>query len=925
MRVSFGIMIWRGIRHLVPVLALGILGVAMSVATWHVMVEAETRAAVQEFNSQAENQIIVLKNGIDDYWDELYALRALFDSSNDTVTREEFENFSKSLLQRHAAILNLSWAPRVRRGERVAHELAGVRAGLPDYHIRAIGPGGTLPVAPEQDEYFPKFYATDAKTSPVYGIELNDGEDQTRTLGHIRDEDVLSVTAPLMLHTGKGSRLGFWAGLPVYAHGMPHETVDDRRSNLLGVVHGVFQIGVMMDSILAGVKSPVRFYLFPANGTAHDLPVYFGSRLGTEPIAAESQSQLAAGLHRSFPVDLGDVRWTLVVTPEVSGAASAVHQTSLIVLICGLLLSSGATWLLKLMRHHARNIEVANKKFETQNIWFDAALNNMAQGLMMFDRAGKLVISNRRIADLYEMPWEKWAALSLGMTPLQTMQLTYDLTNVGVKNRTQIKAELQSILEHRVVGTFVFERTNGHTFCASCSPMTDGGFVITFEDITENRRTQELISHMAHHDVLTDLPNRVLFYEKMEELLRPGPQRATFAICSLDLDHFKGVNDRFGHPIGDKLLQAAAGRMRSCVRETDVVARLGGDEFAILQVAFGQLTDVTSLARRLIDAVGAPYQLDDHQIIVGTSVGIALAPGDGTDPDQLMRNADLALYRCKADGGSVYRFFESGMDARMQERRSLELDLRKAVHDGEFTLNYQPVVNIKTGKVNACEALIRWHQTERGWVQPMDFISIAEETSLIVPIGEWALNQACADAAQWPDEIAVAVNVSPVQFKSANFVQVIAKALAKSRLPARRLEIEITELVLMQDSESALALLHQIKDLGVSIAMDDFGTGYSSLGYLRSFPFDRIKIDQSFIRELSTDKDSLAILRAVVGLGRSLGIVTTAEGVETRDQLEVLRTEGCTDAQGYLLSRPQNAADVRDLLTGRRGEAKAVA
>jgi CHASE1-domain containing sensor protein len=567
LKALFGIKIWRGFRHLAPVLALGILGIVASVATWHVMSEEEARAAVHEFEGRAENQAIVLRNGIGNYWDELYALQGLFDSSNEAVTREEFETFSKSLLKRHAGILNLSWAPRVSHDERVAHELAGARDGLPDYHIRALGPNGTLPVAPEENEYFPKFYSTDAKTSPVYGLELDDGEDQAQTLSRIRDGDILSITAPLMLHTGKADRRGFWAGLPVYAHGLPHETVEDRRRNLLGIVHGVFQIGVMMDSILADVKSPVRLYLFAANGTAQDLPVYFGSRLGTASIAAQSQSQLAAGLHRSFPVDLGDVRWTMVVTPEVSGTASAVHQTSLIVLICGLLLSSGATCLFWLMGHHARNIEVANKKFEMQNIRFDAALNNMAQGLMMFDPAGKLVITNRRIADLYGMPWEKWAALSLGMTPLQTMQLTHDLTNVGVRNRTQITAELQSILERHVVGRFVFERTNGRTFCASCAPMMDGGFVITFEDITENRRTQELISHMAHHDALTDLPNRVLFYEKMEELLRPGPQRATFAVFSLDLDHFKSVNDRFGHPIGDQLLQAAAGRMRSCVRK----------------------------------------------------------------------------------------------------------------------------------------------------------------------------------------------------------------------------------------------------------------------------------------------------------------------------------------------------------------------
>jgi len=341
---------------------------------------------------------------------------------------------------------------------------------------------------------------------------------------------------------------------------------------------------------------------------------------------------------------------------------------------------------------------------------------------------------------------------------------------------------------------------------------------------------------------------------------------------------------------------------------------LGGDEFAILQTTFERPEDATSLATRLIDAVSAPYQLDGHQVIVGVSIGVAIAPGDGTAPDQLIKNADLALYRCKADHGNVYRFFEAKMDTRMRERRALELDLRKALVNGEFALNYQPIVNLKTSRVTACEALIRWHQPERGLVSPLEFIPIAEETGLIVPIGEWVLERACTDAVEWPDEIAVAVNVSPVQFKTGDFVQVVTSALEKSRMPARRLELEITELVLMHDSNAALALLHKLKNLGVSIAMDDFGTGYSSLGYLRSFPFDRIKIDQSFIRDLSLSKESLAILRAVVGLGSSLNIVTTAEGVETHDQLEILRAEGCVDVQGYLFSPPKGPAEIKSLL-----------
>ena len=573
-------------------------------------------------------------------------------------------------------------------------------------------------------------------------------------------------------------------------------------------------------------------------------------------------------------------------------------------------------------------IKMANDKFEKQNLRFEAALNNMAQGLLMFDSAGKLSVFNRRIAELFGIPWEKWEKWEIsakGRTVSEALQLAYDLTNVAQKNQTQIVAELQNILSGRRTGSIVFERTNGRTFSASCASMTDGGFVVTFDDITEHRRIEDQIAHMAHYDALTDLPNRVLFYEKMEEFLTRGRHSGTVAVLSLDLDDFKSVNDTLGHPVGDQLLQGAAERMRGCTRETDIVARLGGDEFAVVQVATNQPEDATLLATRLIDAVSAPYPLDGHQVTVGSSIGIAIAPGDGTEPDQLMKNADLALYRCKADGGRTYRFFEPQMDARMRERRALELALREALVKGEFSLDYQPLVNVETGEITSCEALIRWHRPERGLVPPLEFIPIAEETGLIIPIGEWVLRQACADAVEWPAETMVAVNVSPAQFKNAKFLRSVTNALEKSRLPASRLELEITELVLMQDNPATLVELQQLKDLGVSIVMDDFGTGYSSLGYLRSFPFDKIKIDQSFIRDLSDNKDSLAILRAVVGLGRSLGIVTTAEGVETQNQLEVLRTEGCTEAQGFFFSRPKSAAETRALLASHHGQVKAIA
>jgi diguanylate cyclase (GGDEF)-like protein len=359
--------------------------------------------------------------------------------------------------------------------------------------------------------------------------------------------------------------------------------------------------------------------------------------------------------------------------------------------------------------------------------------------------------------------------------------------------------------------------------------MADGGWVVTHEDITERLLAEEKIKHLAHYDALTDLPNRVTFYERMETALSRQRRSEFVAVLSLDLDRFKCVNDTLGHPVGDLLLQAAADRMRSCVRSEDMVARLGGDEFAIVQVSSTQTSDVSALATRLIEVVGAPYDLDGHQVNVGASVGIAIALTDGDKPDQLMKSADLALYRAKADGGGDYRFFEVEMDARMQARRALELDLRKAIVNGEFELYYQPIIDVKTRQITSCEALLRWHHPERGMVLPLEFIPVAENTGLIVPLGEWVLRQACAQAVRWPKHVTIAVNLSPAQFKSRNLVPTVVNALAASGLPAARLELEITEMVLVQDNDGAFAILYQLRNLGIRIAMDDFGTGYSSL------------------------------------------------------------------------------------------------
>jgi diguanylate cyclase (GGDEF)-like protein len=452
-------------------------------------------------------------------------------------------------------------------------------------------------------------------------------------------------------------------------------------------------------------------------------------------------------------------------------------------------------------------------------------------------------------------------------------------------------------------------RRGERNFTVSCRGVSDGRTLVMVAETVAAP-----LAAVERRDGLTGLPNRVVFNDQLAEALDGPANEAEFALLLLDLDRFKTVNDTLGHPIGDKLLCHVVDRIRSCVRDTDLIARLGGDEFAILQRSPKQPEAARALARRLVDLVGRTYIVDDHLLNIGVSIGIALPPADGADPDRLLKSADLALYRAKEEGRGRHRFFEQEMDARAQARRALELDLRRAFALRQFEVHYQPQMNLADRRVVGFEALARWRHPERGMISPAAFIPIAEEIGLISQIGEWVLQTACREAAGWPGDISIAVNLSPVQFSSPGLVTMVIAALRQSGLAPERLELEITESVLLQETAATLTILHQLRALGVRIAMDDFGTGYSSLGYLRSFPFDKVKIDQSFVREMPSDGDSNAIVRAIIGLGVSLGISTTAEGVETQEQLDRLRAEGCTDIQGYLLSRPIPASGVGDLL-----------
>jgi diguanylate cyclase (GGDEF)-like protein len=554
------------------------------------------------------------------------------------------------------------------------------------------------------------------------------------------------------------------------------------------------------------------------------------------------------------------------------------------------------------------------EKLRIRTLQFDTAINNMTQGLCFFDASSRLIVCNDRFIEMYGLPRDR---IEPGTPLADIVDMRFEAGTFPAMSRDEYLQWRSKIAVSNVATDSIVELRDGRTFEIRHRPMPDLGWVATHEDITEQRRSKIRIEHMAHHDALTDLANRVLLNERLEHALIRVHGDEMVAIHHVDLDQFKAVNDTLGHFGGDQLLKTVADRLRQLVRDSDTIARMGGDEFAIVQIV-ADPTDATTLAQRIIGAMGDPFDIDGHQTTIGASVGIAVGPGDGLTPDELLRNADLALYRAKGDGRGTFRFFEPGMDLQMQARRIMEQDLRKALPAEEFELYYQPIVNLADNEISGFEALIRWNHPVRGLIAPGAFIPLAEETGFIVPIGEWVIRQACATAARWPDDLHVAVNISAVQFRSPRLLQVIIGALAVSGLHPTRLEVEITESVLLQDKDVVLTTLHQLRELGVRIAMDDFGTGYSSLTYLQCFPFDKIKIDRSFVRDIADNAGSLNILRAVAALANGLGMQATAEGVETKEQLDRITSEGCTEVQGFWFSHPLPAAEIERLFLSQR-------
>jgi diguanylate cyclase (GGDEF)-like protein len=640
----------------------------------------------------------------------------------------------------------------------------------------------------------------------------------------------------------------------------------------------------------------------------------YGTLRLTGPIDGQERLGSARQL-KGFPI-------VVIATTTVSAALTDWRQQiRFLIMVAGLSVLVITAILILVVRQLSRQHRSSQRRLTLEKQKLDIAINNMTQGLLLYDSSERLIVCNQRYLEMYGLS-------------LDVIKPGYSFRDLIVyrKQTGSFKGDVDSfcanVLRNVALGKIthnVVETTDGRSIQIVNQPLLDGGWVTTHEDITARIISEERITHLAHYDALTDLPNRALFHDQLkQELARIAPGQQV-AVLYIDIDEFKSVNDSLGHLIGDALLKSVAVSLSRCVSGTDFVARLGGDEFAIVQTAVKATADVTDLVTRVFDAIRRPYECLGHQVTTDASIGIALAPQHGADLDQILKNADLAMYAAKAAGRRTWRFFEPNMDARVKARRMLEMDLRQALIDGAFEVHYQPCVSLLDNSITGCEALLRWRHPQRGMVSPAEFIPIAEDTGLINQLGEWVLTTACAEATTWPDETKLAVNVSPVQFRSGTLALKVVAALAASGLAANRLELEITEAVLIRDDETALAILHQLRAVGVRIALDDFGTGYSSLSYLQRFPFDKIKIDRCFVNDIAEPVGSSCIVQAVVNIAAARHMTTIAEGVETQQQMELLRGLGCTEMQGYLFSAARPAADIRQLLFTHRENTSAVA
>jgi diguanylate cyclase (GGDEF)-like protein len=783
----------HGIRHRIPIWIFAVLGTALSITGWFIVSGLEDRTSAAEFNLRANNMAVVLQNGINEYLANLSALRALFESAPAAVGEQEFLTFSDRLLRNHSAILSLSWVPRILNEDRAAHEQATQQAAGEDYRIRSVSEDGTLGPSPAAAEYFPVYYTTEKiRTRLVRGLNLADGGIRQQPLETARDGGMLATSQEFPLQSGTGNRIGFFVVLPIYKRGLPHNSIEERRRNLVGFVQGVFQIDTMIAATLRGIRIPADCYVFSSEAGSSKQPIYTSllKPSGRSLAAASPRAKIDTAFHWSGKVAVADRQWEVIAVPDQRSIL--VHPRAWIILTAGLCLTGVVFSFMWLSNRNTRKLAEANKT----------------------------------------------------------------------------------------------------------------------------------ISELARTDPLTALANRRVFQERIAAAFEKAKcSGEPFALLYIDLDHFKDFNDLMGHPAGDALLVQVGKRLLAVAGDADCVARFGGDEFAILQSNAGAEGASEALAAKIVAVLNETSMLEGRAARISASVGVSRYVEELDGPDAMLMQADLALYRAKDAGRNRICIHDKTFDQLACDRVILGRELMAAIECGGLALHYQPQVDIESGRIIGLEALVRWNHIQRGPISPALFIPIAEKTGSIVDLGKWVFDEACRQMRIWQDEgidaPSVAVNVSAIQCKRPELEQDIVASLTRWKIAPGRIEIELTESILMEVTQHHRDIIARLRTLGLRLAIDDFGTGYSSLNYLTNFPVDRIKIAQELIFNCTTETRCAAVVRAAIHLAEELNTEVLAEGVESAEHARFLSSAGCKFAQGYFFSRPVDAAQATTLLRGR--------
>jgi diguanylate cyclase (GGDEF)-like protein len=777
-------------QHRVPTLTITVLGTALSIAGWAIISSLEDRTSAAEFNSRASNMAAALQNGVNEGFTKIFALRAFFETSRDSVGEQDFLTFSDRLLQDQSVILSLSWIPRIRDEDRAAHERAAQHMGLDGYRIRSVSEDGALNPSPRAAEYFPVYYTTEkARADFVHGLNLGDTGFRKQPLENARDSNALAASQAFTLQSGVGNRFGFFVVLPVYQQGQPHDSVEDRRRNLIGFIQGVFQIDTVIAAALQGIYLTSDFSVF-SSGPEAEAPqrVYSQSAKPPDVLPAVDQThELDTASHWSGRIAIADRYWWMLAAPRQE--SKLAHPSAWILLTAGLCLT------------------------------------------------GVVFVSNWR-------------------SERQTRKLV---------------------------------------------------------------EANQTISELAHRDPLTGVANHRAFRHRLAAAFDDAKQGGEpFAMLYIDLDHFRDFNDLMGHPAGDALLGQVSERLRAAASEADCVARFGGDEFAILQRNAPTEDSGEELGEKILAALKELSVVDGQPARISASIGVSRYADELDGPDTMLMQADLALYRAKDAGRNRVCVHDKAFDQEACERVILGRELMAAIKGGGLTLQYQPQVDIDSGRIVGLEALVRWNHPERGPISPAQFVPIAEKTGSIVELGKWVFDEACRQTRVWQDDgidpLSVAINISAIQCKQAELEHDIIASLTRWNIAPGLIELELTESVLMEATQHHRDIIARLRALGLRLAIDDFGTGYSSLNYLTNFPVDRIKIAQELIFKCTTDIRHATVVRAAIHLAKELDTGLLAEGVEAVEQARFLSTAGCKLAQGYFFSRPIDAAQATALL-----------